>query len=260
MAAIEAPAGAEDRAQARTRIHRLPPLLAACLALLMLVGIEAAAPVAANSGGSQADRVVAAASRHLGARYVWGSTGPRGFDCSGLVYRSFAEAHLAKLIGGFNTAHGYYQTFQRRHKESRSHGRRGDIVVYNHGGHVGIYLGHGKVISALLSGVKIHTLQGINIRFTTFIHLGLSQDSSSLASHASKPASGADKPAQRVAAHTLPLRAGPGASSHALRKVGKGHHMVVLATRDRGDHGVWIRVRLANGDKGWVRKSLTRSI
>ena len=253
MAAIEAPAGAEDRAQARTRTHRLPPLLAVCLALLMLVGIEAAAPVAANSGGSQADRVVAAASRHLGARYVWGSTGPRGFDCSGLVYRSFAEAHLAKLIGGFNTAHGYYQTFQRRHKESRSHGRRGDIVVYNHGGHVGIYLGHGKVISALLSGVKIHPIQGINIRFTTFIHLGLSSDTTSVASRARKAT-------YRKATHALPLRAKPGRRAHSLEKVAKGRRLEVLGTKDRGHHGVWLRVKLSNGDTGWARKSLTRKI
>lgn len=255
MAAIEAPVGAEDRARARTRTHtlRLPTLAAACLALLMLVGIGLAAPVAANSGASQADRVVAAASRHLGARYVWGSTGPRGFDCSGLVYRAFAEAHLAKRIGGFNTAHGYYQTFRRRHKESRSHGERGDIVVYNNGGHVGIYLGHGKVISALLSGVKVHPIQGIDIGFTTFIHLGLSSDGVSIASRAKKPT-------YRRAERALPLRAKPGRSSDSLGKVAKGRRLQVLGTRDRGKHGVWIKVKLSNGHKGWARKSLTRAV
>ena len=125
MAVIEAPVSAEDRAEARTRIHRVPTLVAAFLALLMLVGIGLAAPVAA-SGGSQADRVIAAASRHLGARYVWGSTGPHGFDCSGLVYRSFREAHLAKHIGGFNTAHGYYYSFRKQGQDRpdpRSAGR-----------------------------------------------------------------------------------------------------------------------------------------
>ena len=171
MAVIEAPQRAEDRADARTRIHRVPTLVATLLALLMLVGVGVSAPVAANGGGSPADRVIAAAMSHLGARYVWGSTGPNTFDCSGLVYRAFSEAHLAKHIGGFNTAHGYYYSFRARGRTSRTNGQPGDIVVYNHGGHVGIYLGHGKVISALLSGVKIHPLNGINIRFTTFIHL-----------------------------------------------------------------------------------------
>jgi hypothetical protein len=253
VAVIEAPMSAEDRAAARTRFHRVPTLVAAFLALLMLVGIGLAAPVAA-SGGSQADRVIAAVSRHLGARYVWGSTGPRGFDCSGLVYRSFSEAHLASRIGGFNTAHGYYRSFQKRGKTGRTHGRAGDIVVYNRGGHVGIYLGHGKVISALLSGVKVHPLQGINIRFTTFIHLGLSQDGSASIS------SRARKATYRKAAHTLPLRVSPGRTARSLEKVHKGSRLEVLATKDRGHRGVWIKVRLSNGDKGWARKSLTRKI
>ena len=91
MAVIEAPLRAEDRAEARTRTHRVPAVVAAFLALLVLVGIGMAAPVAA-SGGSQSDRVIAAARSHLGARYVWGSTGPHGFDCSGLVQNAFAAA------------------------------------------------------------------------------------------------------------------------------------------------------------------------
>ena len=253
MADIAVPQSAEGRADARTRIHRVPTLVAAFLALLMLVGIGLAAPVAANGGGSQADRVISAATRHLGARYVWGSTGPNTFDCSGLVYRAFSEAHLAGHIGGFNTAHGYYYSFERRGKTSRTHGRPGDIVVYNHGGHVGIYLGHGKVISALLSGVKIHPIQGINIRFTTFIHLGLSSDTTSIASRARKAT-------YRRATHTLPLRAKPGRRAHSLEKVAKGRRLEVLGTKDRGHHGVWLKVKLSNGDTGWARKSLTRKI
>ena len=252
MAVIEAPLSAEDRAEARTRIHRVPKVVAAFLALLMLVGVGIAAPVDA-SGGSQADRVIAAAKQHLGARYVWGSTGPHGFDCSGLVYRSFREARLAKHIGGFNTAHGYYYDFRRRGETSRTNGQPGDVVVYDHGGHVGIYLGHGKVLSALLSGVKIHPLQGINIRFTTFIHLGLTQDGASIASRSVRAR-------YRLAAHSLPLRARPGRHASALLTVHKGRRLQVLGTRDRGHHGVWIKVKLSNGDKGWARKSLTRAI
>ena len=159
MAVIEAPLRAEDRAEARTRARRVPAVVAAFLALLVLVVIGMAAPVAA-SGGSQSDRVIDAARSHLGARYVWGSTGPHGFDCSGLVYRAFREARLAKHIGGFNTAHGYYYSFRSKGRTSRSHGQPGDIVVYDRGGHVGIYLGHGKVVSALLSGVKVASAPG----------------------------------------------------------------------------------------------------
>ena len=44
----------------------------------------------------------------------------------------------------------------------------------------------------------------------------------------------------------------------SLRKVAKGDGSRCWAPRDRGQHGVWIKVRLSNGDKGWARKSLTR--
>ncbi len=165
---------------------------------------------------------------HLGARYVWGSTGPKTFDCSGLVYRAFREAHLAKHIGGFNTAHGYYYSFRHKGKTSRTNGRPGDIVVYDHGGHVGIYLGHGKVISALLSGVKVHPLQGINIRFTTFIHLGLSQAISSVASRASE--------GDLSQGHPQPAIAGQAGSTAPFAAQGRPRaaRLEVLGTRDRG--------------------------
>ncbi len=112
--------------------------------------------------------------------------GPTAFDCSGLVYRAFRQANLARKIGGFNTAHGYFYSFRKKGKTSRSNPRPGDIVVWNNGGHVGIYVGHGQAVSALLSGVKRHKVGGLNIKFTTYIHLGLSSSSSSVASR-SKP-------------------------------------------------------------------------
>ena len=170
------------------------------------------------------------------------------------MYRAFREARLAKHIGGFNTAHGYYYTFRHRGKTGRTHGQPGDIVVYNHGGHVGIYLGHGKVISALLSGVKVHPLQGINIRFTTFIHLGLTPGCvvhRLPGQQAQLPESGSFAAAARRAGSQRTCR---------WKRSPRAGDCEVLATSDRGHRGVWIKVRLSNGDKGWARKSLTRKI
>ncbi len=250
MAVIEARVRAEDRADARTRTLRPPTLVAAFLALLMLVSIGIAQPVAANGGGTQADRVIAAVESHLGARYRWGSTGPSTFDCSGLVYRAFKEARLVGHIGGFNTAHGYYRSFQRRGKTSKAGGQPGDIVVYNRGGHVGIYLGHGKVVSALLSGVKVHGLKSLDIRFTTFIHLGLSTDSTSVAAARAKAS-------YRRADQRIPMRAKPGRHARVVRTVGTQKKLLVLSTRK---HGTWVRVRLPNHHTGWVRTSLTHKV
>src|SRR5689334_19808755 len=63
----------------------------ALLVLLTCAGLAAGSLAAAHGGkhgGSGRDRaaaVVAAARSHLGDRYVWGATGPRAFDCSGLT-------------------------------------------------------------------------------------------------------------------------------------------------------------------------------
>jgi cell wall-associated NlpC family hydrolase len=45
-----------------------------------------------TGGDSVLDAVLAAARAQLGAPYRWGGTTPRGFDCSGLVQRVFADA------------------------------------------------------------------------------------------------------------------------------------------------------------------------
>ena len=213
--------------------------------------------------------MVRAVSSHIGARYVWGSTGPRGFDCSGLVYRAFQEAHVARAIGGFNTAHGYYSRFRHLGRVSRSAPRVGDIVVYNNGGHVGIYVGHGMVVSALLRGVTRHPLRGLQIPFTAILRVKLGRHSSdyghlvpaSATKHKSshRAAHHASHKVVRKATQRLPLRADPSRHSSALRSLKRGTWMVVLATRNKHYGPSWVKVRLGNGDKGWVNRSLTRA-
>ena len=54
----------------------------------------ASATIAAPVTVAASTRVIALAETHLGARYQHGATGPRAFDCSGLVYRVFEDAAL----------------------------------------------------------------------------------------------------------------------------------------------------------------------
>jgi cell wall-associated NlpC family hydrolase len=142
------------------------------LATLLFSGL--AEPVAATSTAPGAATVIAAARHHLGAPYRMGTDGPRTFDCSGLVFRSFKDAHEAGVIGGTRkSAAAYMRAFERRGQASRSHGRPGDLVIYGNGSHIGIYLGNGKVISALTSGVRRHGLHQLNVPFTEFLHTHL---------------------------------------------------------------------------------------
>lgn len=90
-------------------------------------------------------RVVATAKKYLGRPYVWGGTGPDGFDCSGLVQTVFAE-------NGINLPRGAGEQYRQGKKISKSALRPGDLVffhTYTSGpSHVGIYVGGGKFIHA----------------------------------------------------------------------------------------------------------------
>lgn len=86
---------------------------------------------------------VAYARTKLGAHYRWGATGPRAFDCSGLVVASWRHAGV-KLP---RTANAMWHGLAR---VSMTHLRVGDIIAFGYrsgyADHVGLYAGHGRVI------------------------------------------------------------------------------------------------------------------
>jgi cell wall-associated NlpC family hydrolase len=92
--------------------------------------------------------ILAEASRHLGARYVWGGAGPSTFDCSGFIHWVFSNA-LSDWTHGRTTAQGY---FNMSTPVSQENARPGDLVFFHstHSGafitHVGIYVGNGQMI------------------------------------------------------------------------------------------------------------------
>lgn len=98
---------------------------------------------------SRAATAVRVAANHVGARYIYGGAGPRGFDCSGLVQYAYRNAGVSlphKASAMFNTRYG-----------ARIHGmgslKAGDIVFFaNTAGrgitHVALYVGGGKMITA----------------------------------------------------------------------------------------------------------------
>lgn len=220
--------------------------------LLAIVLVVAGAAPSLADHPTQADRVVDAVTSHIGARYVLGATGPRTFDCSGLVFRAFREAGLAKRIGGSSSAMGYYRHFRRQGRFSRVAPRRGDLVVYANGGHVGIYVGRGKVVSALLSGVKRHPIRGLNIPFTGILHVRLTRGGDTVV-----PASAKRKAERRVVVtnRRLPVRANPGPGSSSLGTIKRGTRLKVYGSRTRRGT-TWLRVH-HDGERGWVNQGMT---
>jgi len=153
-------------------LRRLIIVMTAFVVAVTFAAVEAPTPVYAASEASQ---VIYTAKNQLGKPYRWGADGLRRYDCSGLVWRVFERNGLTKRIGGKRTARGYWNWFRDRGLASKSNPRKGDLVVWGRGKHVGLYIGDGKAISALTTGVKRHGLYGLNVSFKAFLHVRLSR-------------------------------------------------------------------------------------
>jgi cell wall-associated NlpC family hydrolase len=110
-----------------------------------------------------AGQIISYGKQFLGTPYVFGTAGPKNFDCSGftqyvfkhfginLPHKAALQAGVGQDVGGIGNA------------------KPGDIVTFYHSdgkvGHVGIYLGNGQFIHAPHTGdvVKISNLKGYNI-------------------------------------------------------------------------------------------------
>lgn len=100
------------------------------------------------SRSQKIEKVIAYAYAQRGDRYKWGAAGPSKWDCSGLVsvaYKKGAGKSLPHFTGGIQ---------RKGIRVSKANLKRGDII-FPQRGHVGIYLGGGKMIHASSSKGKI---------------------------------------------------------------------------------------------------------
>jgi hypothetical protein len=189
---------------------RLSALVAALLCAVLGGGFSpvvaaaqppaAPAPPTAVDPSPQIEAVVSAARAYLGIPYRTGTEGPLTFDCSGLVYRAFSDTGQQARIGGARLrAAGYLRWFAAlgRLVTDEDQATRGDLVIYGNGEHIGIYLGDGRVISALISGVTVHSLRGITVVLTGFLKIDWTGNGSTPGSAA--PVNPADLPEIPVA-------------------------------------------------------------
>lgn len=94
-----------------------------------------------------------------GHKYVWGSTGPSTFDCSGLVMYALKHAY------GIDFPHFSGAQYAQTQHISKSNARMGDLVFWGPGGseHVGVYAGGNKYFSAQSpsQGIHMNTLASV---------------------------------------------------------------------------------------------------
>ncbi len=124
---------------------------------------------------SEARQIIRIARAQLGDPWRHGARGPRAFDCSGLVIYAFRKAGDARAVryGRARSAQALYRWYRARHLASRTHPKPGDLVIWGRGTHVGIYIGHGKAISTLTRGVRVHRVHAVRARFTAYLHTGM---------------------------------------------------------------------------------------
>ncbi len=103
-----------------------------------------------SSNGANVESFIAVAQSKLGSKYVRAGKGPSTFDCSGFVYWCLNQVGVKQ---GYMTSSAWQKTTKYQRISSMSALERGDIVSFK--GHVGIYLGNGKMIDASSSEGKV---------------------------------------------------------------------------------------------------------
>jgi cell wall-associated NlpC family hydrolase len=113
-------------------------------------------PAAAAQADKPAAAAVAYAQEQLGKPYAWGATGPASFDCSGLTYAAYQQAGVTV------PRTSEQQWLALPHVPAGGAIHAGDLVFFNPGefatglpGHVGIYIGGGRMIDAPHTGAVV---------------------------------------------------------------------------------------------------------
>ena len=121
---------------------------------------SASTDVHARHGGMLGPQAVAIAKRYLGIPYVWGGSTPTGgFDCSGLMLYVYKQL-------GITLDHYAAWQYLEGTRIAPSDLQPGDLVFWepkaDGPGHVGMYVGDGKMINAPHTGdvVRIVSIQG----------------------------------------------------------------------------------------------------
>ena len=120
----------------------------------------------AGTYGTGVEGLIAAAQSRLGCPYVRGAKGPNSFDCSGFVYWCINQAGVKQ---SYMTSVRWRTCSKYTRITEMSELKRGDILVFSgkssSTGHVGIYMGGGKMIDAGSSAGCVLIRSSINTTY-----------------------------------------------------------------------------------------------
>lgn len=125
--------------------HVLTPAQRRHRAKMLLLKKKRALKMQRIARGKKAVRV---ALQQLGIPYVWGGTTRRGFDCSGLMQYAWRRAGIRLPRVTYSQIHVGLRIPNLREA------RPGDLI-FPHTGHVGMYIGNGKMVAAPRRGTVV---------------------------------------------------------------------------------------------------------
>jgi len=121
-------------------------------------GVAGGQAIGAALTRAEVTTMLSAALSRQGLPYVWGATGPRSFDCSGLVQWSFAQAGIAMPRVAADQA-------RTGPLIPASQAQPGDLLFWrtdptapSYISHVAIYLGNGQMIQAPQPGQNVEVV------------------------------------------------------------------------------------------------------
>jgi hypothetical protein len=240
----------------------------AALVAVSTLAVEAPSVAAAGphtAVTSAAARVVTIAEAQRGKRYAFGAEGPSAFDCSGLVHYAYRLAGLGSRLGGGHSGFAMLAWGRAHHLVGRSNPQLGDVVIYGNGAHAAIYIGSGRVISALnpRQGIRITALHALHLSVTGFIHTRAGRSTVPLTAvktkHAATKGHAAGAKAPRPAATVrtsgyVNLRSGATTSAHLVAVVAPGTTLRLIGTAVASG-ARWDKV-VYRGHDAWVRANL----
>jgi cell wall-associated NlpC family hydrolase len=111
----------------------------------------------AESKPTVADLAVSHALEAVGVPYRYGGESTDGFDCSGLVRWSYRRV-------GIDVPHNSYALYSVGRQVPTSRMKPGDVLFFEGLGHVGLYVGKGRMVHAPYTGkdVEVVSLEATN--------------------------------------------------------------------------------------------------
>lgn len=105
-------------------------------------------------------KIISRAKSRIGCKYVYGGSGSRKFDCSGLVYWVYKtpKIKVKKRIKRTSCQQMYRSLKRYKISSKLKKARAGDIILYKNGNrytHAAISIGNGKMIHASSSKKKV---------------------------------------------------------------------------------------------------------